>query len=525
MWTGVPGTNVAHDTYGYPWPAAPDCDESNVGTGGCVNDGLGFFQGQCTSWVAFRLGQRNGLAFSNWFAGVHWGDAADWAKGAKSIGMKPNEVPAVGAVGWYARGHVSYVESVNTDGSIVISEMNTDGHNAFHLVTVYPGGVGWPDKFIHLADVVPVDYTAPEQPGSPAAVTIRGGVRVSWKQPADDMGVTGYTVRRDGVEVARTATPAYVDRQASPGQAYSYTVTAADAAGNVSSAATARLELGTAAPARLAKPYLPGTARMVTFEDADLACGLLGKQRDQRIGCTRRTRSGPELVRTGREVGWGAPGSRSFLAGDDGRVWFCRDLVDRAGIAHACVPFDRTSRSWGFDRVDARRPVLAQQSWFVSPFGPAACGMVADRATCSVVSADGWEAPSRAARDAARRPALAGVRADLARGLVLPRGGGTGDLHRARRAWRVAPRVGQQAHRRPRPLAPGHPRPRAVLGRRPHLPDGVRTASVTIAGCSPTTSRTSSTGGCPGPRSSATTTGAWSTGRCSSCGTRGSATR
>ena len=510
VWTGVPGTNMAHDTYGYPWPAAPDCDESNVGTGGCVNDGLGFFQGQCTSWVAFRLGQRNGLAFSNWFSGVHWGDAADWAKGAKSIGMKPNEVPAVGAVGWYARGHVSYVESVNTDGSIVISEMNTDGHNGFHLATVYPGGVGWPDKFIHLADVVPVDYTAPEQPGSPAAVSIRGGVKVSWKQPADDMGVTGYTVRRDGVEVARTATPSYVDRQASPGQAYSYTVTAADAAGNVSSAATARVELGTAAPARLAKPYLPGTARMVTFDDADLACGLLGKPRDQRIGCTRRTAVG---------TGAGPDGSRGRLGRS--RFPYLPRRRRRPGVVLPRPGRPRRHRP----RLCPLRPHLAQlglrpRGRPSSGAGPAELVRVAVRPGRLRHGRRPGDLLGRLRRrlggtepreaDAARRPALAGVRADVARGLVLPRGGGPGDLHRARWAWRVAPRVGQQAHRRPRPLAPGHPRPRAVLGRRPHLSDGVRTASVTMAGCSPTTSRTSSTAGCPGPRSSATTAGAWS---------------
>ena len=166
VWTGVPGTNLAHDTYGYPWPAAPDCDESNVGTGGCVNDGLGFFQGQCTSWVAYRLGQRNGLAFSNWFDGRHWGNASEWSKVAKGLDHVSNKVPAVGAVGWYARGHVSYVEEVNTDGSVVISEMNTDGHNGFVVHTVYPGETSWPDRFLHLADVVPVDLTAPDRPGA-----------------------------------------------------------------------------------------------------------------------------------------------------------------------------------------------------------------------------------------------------------------------------------------------------------------------------------------------------------------------
>jgi surface antigen len=396
VWTGYPGTNTAHDTYGYPWPAAPDCNEASIGSG-CVNDGLGFFQGQCTSWVAFRVGQRNGVAFSNWYAGVHWGNASEWAKVAKGVDIAANKVPATGAIGWYARGHVSYVESVNTDGSIVISEMNIDGHNGFVVHTVYPGDASWPDKFIHVADVVPVDYTAPEAPGSPSADTVGGGVRLDWDRAADDLGTTGYTVRRDGIEVAQTATPGWTDRTASPGQPYTYTVTAHDAAGNVSAASTARVDLGRPAPARLATPYLPGTAERVSIDGATVVCGLRGGPRDQRVGCTRRTTRGPELVRAGREVGWGSETSRRFVAGRDGKVWFCRDVaVAQDRSAHACLPFDLETRSWGFDRIDHSRAPMAGQTWLATPTGPAVCGTVGDRATCSVVDEDGWREPKRA---------------------------------------------------------------------------------------------------------------------------------
>ena len=397
VWTGYPGTNTAHDTYGYPWPAAPDCNEASIGSG-CVNDGLGFFQGQCTSWVAYRVGQRNGVAFSNWYAGRHWGNASEWAKVAKGVKIAVNKVPATGAIGWYARGHVSYVESVNPDGSVVISEMNTDGHNGFVVHTVYPGDSSWPDKFIHVADVVPVDYTAPEVPGDTRARTVRDGVRVDWQKSADDLGTTGYTVRRDGVVVAETETPGWTDRRASAGQPYSYSVTAHDAAGNVSAAATTRLPLGAAAPARLAAPYVKGTAVSVAVGDATVVCGLRGGPRDQRVGCTRRTPHGPELVRAGREVGWGAETTRSFVAGRDGKVWFCRDVVAGGRSAHACLPFDLATRSWGFDRRDHYRPSLARVTWLATTNGPVACGTAKDRATCSVMGEEGWHAPKRADR-------------------------------------------------------------------------------------------------------------------------------
>jgi surface antigen len=395
VWTGYPGTNEAHAEHGYPWPAAPDCDESDVGTGGCVNDGLGFFQGQCTSWVAHRLGQRNGIAFSNWYLGVHWGNASEWAKVARGQGFKPDRVPAEGAVGWYARGHVSYVESVNPDGSIVISEMNTDGHNGFHLTTVAPGGAGWPDRFLHLADVVPVDHTPPARPGDLAAVPAERGVAVTWERPADDLGVTGYTVLRDGIAVAETDTASYVDRQASPGQPYTYAVTAHDAAGNVSEEAAARVSLGVRAPQRLARLFLPDSARLVEAGERTLACGRLGTLGNQRVGCAVRTAAGPAVVRTGRAVPWGTAASQAFLADAEGRVWFCRSLEAR-GDASACLPLDVADRTWGYDRIDHARSALTGATWVAGPDGPARCGLRSDRASCSVVTDEGWTAPRRA---------------------------------------------------------------------------------------------------------------------------------
>lgn len=394
VWAGYPGTNAAYAAYGYPWPAAPDCNEAALG-GGCVNDGLGFFQGQCTSWVAHRLGQRNGFTFSNWYRGVHWGNASEWAKVAKSIDILPNQTPAVGSIGWYTRGHVSYVESVNSPDSIVISEMNTDGRNGFHLVTVTRGGVGWPDKFIHLADVVPVDYTAPDAPTALTASSVDRGVQVSWKQPADDLGVTGYSVRRNGIQIATTSTPTFRDVQASPGQAYTYSVSARDAAGNVSELSTAMLPQGTRAPVRAGRDFLPGSARSVTVDDRQLVCGRLGTIRHQRVGCRVRTPQGTRVIRTGREVPWGSAQSQVFLAGTDDRVWFCRSLPTRGGSS-ACLPFDREARAWGYDRIDRGRTTLAEPTWVATRSGPARCGMLGDRAVCSVVTESGWLAPRRA---------------------------------------------------------------------------------------------------------------------------------
>ncbi|HYH34359.1 MAG TPA: CHAP domain-containing protein [Nocardioides sp.] len=400
VWTGVPGTNLAHDSYGYPWPAAPDCDESDVGAGGCVNDGLGFFQGQCTSWVAYRLGQRNGLAFSNWFGGRHWGNASEWAKVAKQLGHKPNKVPAVGAIGWYARGHVSYVEEVNSDGSIVVSEMNTDGHNGFHLVTVRPGDYSWPDRFLHLADVVPVDYTAPDRPSPVTATAAADHVAVRWRAPADDLGVTGYRVFRNGVQVAQPVQPSYVDRQASPGQAYTYAVVAHDAAGNVSAQATTVVDTTPEAPERLQGRFLPDSSTVVAAGDSTAVCGRLGTVRDQRIGCRLRTLDGWRTVRTGRHVPWGLPLTRAFLPDGEGRIWFCRVLPGEQA-ANACLPLDLATLSWGYDRVDVRTDQPAYATWVPAGTGPVRCGTTGDRATCAALVEKGWRTRTT---DLATRP-------------------------------------------------------------------------------------------------------------------------
>jgi hypothetical protein len=394
VWTGVPGTNIAHDDYGYPWPASPDCDESNVGSGGCVNDGLGFFQGQCVSWVAYRLNQRNGLAFSNWFRGQHWGSAVYWKKVAKGLGYKPDETPAVGAVGWYARGHVSYVEEVNSDGSIVISEMNIDGHNGFHFATVYPGDHSWPDKFLHLADVIPIDTTAPDQP---ANVTVESGEtapRLTWDRSADNVGTAGYRVLRNGMPLATTDTAEYVDRQTTPGQAYTYSVQAFDEAGNVSAAGTVTQRATEPAGRRLRLRFRGDDAVAVETDDGTVSCGRVGTGRDTRVACRVRTLDGPKTVRAGREIPWGDSLTRTFVADDQDRVWYCRVVDGRS----ACVPFDLATLSWGFDRTAGNTSNPAHGTWLMTDRGPARCGYVGDRPSCSVVTSSGWRQP-RVARD------------------------------------------------------------------------------------------------------------------------------
>jgi surface antigen len=45
-----------------------------------------------------------------------------------------------------AFGHVGYVEAVNADGSILISQYNWDLRGEYSTMTVAPGSAYWPSK-------------------------------------------------------------------------------------------------------------------------------------------------------------------------------------------------------------------------------------------------------------------------------------------------------------------------------------------------------------------------------------------
>ena len=88
--------------------------------------------------------------------------------------------------------------------------------------------------------VVPApDTTAPSIPTGVSAALSSGRPVVSWSASSDDVGVTGYTVLRNGTVVGTTAGLTYTDTTAAQGRTYSYTVRAGDAAGNSSAASTA----------------------------------------------------------------------------------------------------------------------------------------------------------------------------------------------------------------------------------------------------------------------------------------------
>jgi surface antigen len=100
---------------------APGAQSITYYYGPISGSGGHFPYGYCTWWVAHKRY-------------VPWnGDAWQWWYNARLYGYEEGQVPEVGAIvvfgisAWSPVGHVAYVESVHSDGSFTISEMNYVG--------------------------------------------------------------------------------------------------------------------------------------------------------------------------------------------------------------------------------------------------------------------------------------------------------------------------------------------------------------------------------------------------------------
>ena len=78
------------------------------------------------------------------------------------------------------------------------------------------------------------DRTPPTAPTSLVATPHKRRAALTWTGSTDNVRVAGYSVYRDGVLVKQTSRAKFTDRGLIPETAYSYTVTAKDAAGNES---------------------------------------------------------------------------------------------------------------------------------------------------------------------------------------------------------------------------------------------------------------------------------------------------
>lgn len=126
---------------GYPWGRAP-CIHTGQIEGSCYNYDWGvngspwnwslggYGYRNCTDWVAYRVR----LDGKHVPSGL--GNAKLWDDRAPSYGLTVSSTPRVGAAavsnsGYY--GHVMYVEAVNSDGTIVVSDYNRAGTGKYDM--------------------------------------------------------------------------------------------------------------------------------------------------------------------------------------------------------------------------------------------------------------------------------------------------------------------------------------------------------------------------------------------------------
>lgn len=100
----------------------------------------GYSYGYCT-WHAANRRAASGRPLP-----ANLGNAISWFYRAQGAGFAVGSTPRAGAVLWHANlgglGHVGYVESVNADGSILVSDMNYPSWGRITYRTVSPGEFG-----------------------------------------------------------------------------------------------------------------------------------------------------------------------------------------------------------------------------------------------------------------------------------------------------------------------------------------------------------------------------------------------
>jgi surface antigen len=104
----------------------------------------------CTNYAAYTESTVNGVQSP----GNNLGNASQWASTAAAKGIPVDHTPMRGAVAqWGSADHVSYVEDVRSDGSLVLSD-DSYPSGPFRWYVVPSGSSNWPNYFIHFNGTV-----------------------------------------------------------------------------------------------------------------------------------------------------------------------------------------------------------------------------------------------------------------------------------------------------------------------------------------------------------------------------------
>lgn len=116
---------------------------------------IGGYVCECVSYAGWKAYEFAGVS-------IGWGNAYSWDDGARAAGYLVNKTPApntIGQVDGYPYGHVFWVESVNDDGSINVTEYNNSYATYLYSGSMHYGDFGartipaneiWQYNYIHL---------------------------------------------------------------------------------------------------------------------------------------------------------------------------------------------------------------------------------------------------------------------------------------------------------------------------------------------------------------------------------------
>lgn len=142
---------------------------------------------------------------------------------------------AVSAGNWY---EVDLGSLVTGDGAFSLRVISTSSNGAdYHSKE---DGEFAPQLIVTLNNTATLDNESPSVPGNlnTTAVSI-SQIDLSWLASTDKIGVIGYKIFRDAVQIGTTSKTSYSDIELSPSTSYTYAITAFDEAGNISKKSTA----------------------------------------------------------------------------------------------------------------------------------------------------------------------------------------------------------------------------------------------------------------------------------------------
>ena len=156
----------------------------------------------------------------------------------------------------------------------------------------------------------PGDTTPPSAPGSlTATATSSISVSLSWTAATDNVGVTGYRVFRDGVQIGTTSGLSYADGGRTANTTYVYEVRAVDGAGNLGPGATASV---TTPPSSDVTPPSPAPILSFTLGNGRKVSLSWTASQDSSAVTYRVTRNGSTILQTSGLSTMDRPGRGTF---------------------------------------------------------------------------------------------------------------------------------------------------------------------------------------------------------------------